>query len=236
MRQDRAVHPDDVVALMHHDAPPVVLQVALQFDAERSVIPGAVKSAVDFAGLKMKPRRLHRLTIFSMRCVSVGVFIIFATDEHRLTRIQTRELQWREMRRLLAESVESGQREVIPPSGFIRVNLWLTLRFDFHLGLHRVGDKALLVCAMIHFLDFLRRGLFLAGEFQALSKCDACNGESPFGIFIHVANGIVNIFVEHELFFARDREEREHVTARKRCHEGLLRIDQVRITEILGRG
>jgi hypothetical protein len=119
---------------------------------------------------------LHRLTIFSMRWVSVGVLIIFATDEHRLTRIQTRELQWREMRRLLAESIESRQREIIPPSVFIRVNLWLTLRFDFHLGLHRVGDEALLVCAMIHLLDFLRRGLFLAGEFQALPKCDACDG------------------------------------------------------------
>jgi hypothetical protein len=107
-----------------------------------------------------------------MRWVSVGVLIIFATDEHRLTRIQTRELQYREMRHLLAKSIESGQSETIPPSVFIRVNLWLTLRFDFYLGLHRVGDKALLVCAMIHLLDFLRRGLFLAGQFQALSKCD----------------------------------------------------------------
>src|SRR6267154_4413541 len=124
----------------------------------------------------MKPRRLHRLTIFSMRCVSIGVLIIFATDEHRLTRIQTRELQWREICRLLTESIESGQREIIPPSVLIRENLWLTLRFDFHLGLHRVGDKALFVRAMIHLLDFLRRWLFLAGEFQALSKCDACNG------------------------------------------------------------
>src|SRR6266516_3200203 len=150
----------------------------------------------------MKPRRLHRLTIFSMRCVSIGVLIIFATDEHRLTRIQTRELQWREMRRLLAESIESGRKEIIPPSVFIRVNLWLSLRFDFHLGLHRVGDEALLVCAMIHLLDFLRRGLFFAGEFQALSKCDACNGESSFGIFFHYANRVIGVFVEHELLFA----------------------------------
>ena len=52
MREDRAVHPDHVIALMHHDAPPVVLQVAFQFDPEGSVIPGAVESAVDFAGLK----------------------------------------------------------------------------------------------------------------------------------------------------------------------------------------
>src|SRR5436190_8374673 len=37
---------------MHHDAPAVILQVALYFDAERSVIPGAVESAVDLARLK----------------------------------------------------------------------------------------------------------------------------------------------------------------------------------------
>src|SRR5256885_4054326 len=98
----------------------------------------------------MKPRRLHRLTIFSMRCVSIGVLIIFATDEHRLTRIQTRELQWRQMRRLSAESIESGQRAIIPPSVFIRVSLWLRLRFDFHLGFYRVGDEALIVRAMIY--------------------------------------------------------------------------------------
>src|SRR6266550_4370530 len=116
----------------------------------------------------MKPRRLHRLTIFSMRWVSVGVFIIFATDEHRLTRIQTRELQWREMRRLLAESIESGQRDIIPLSVFIRVNLWLTLRFDFHLGLYRVGDETLVMCAVIHLLDLLRRRLLIPREFESL--------------------------------------------------------------------
>ena len=29
VHQDRAVHADDIVALMHHDAPPVIFQVAL---------------------------------------------------------------------------------------------------------------------------------------------------------------------------------------------------------------
>ena len=81
-----------------------------------------------------------------------------------------------------------------------------------------------------------RRGLFLAGEFEALSKCDVCNGESSFGIFFHVADGIVNVFVEHELFFARDGEKRQHVTTRKRCHKGLLGIDQVRVAQISGCG
>src|SRR4029079_750856 len=52
MREDRAVHSDYIIALVHHDTPPVVLQITLKLDAERSVIPRAVESAVDFAGLK----------------------------------------------------------------------------------------------------------------------------------------------------------------------------------------
>ena len=112
----------------------------------------------------------------------------------------------------------------------------LRLRLNGNLGLHRVRDEALLVCAMIHLLDFLSRGLFIAGEFQALSKCDACYGESSFRIFFHIADGIVNVFVEHKSLFARDGEERQHVTARQRSHERFLGIDQVWVTEISGRG
>ena len=52
MHQNRAVHADDVIALVHHDAPPIVLQITLQFDPERAVIPGAVQSAVNFARLE----------------------------------------------------------------------------------------------------------------------------------------------------------------------------------------
>src|SRR5205085_10915384 len=50
--QDRAIHADDVLPLAHHNAPPIILHVPLQLDAERPVIPAAVKSAVDFARLE----------------------------------------------------------------------------------------------------------------------------------------------------------------------------------------
>src|SRR6266403_1661228 len=52
MSQDRAIHTDDIVALVHHHTPPIVFQIALQFDAERTVIPAAVQAAVDFARLE----------------------------------------------------------------------------------------------------------------------------------------------------------------------------------------
>jgi len=52
MREDCAIHAHDVFALVHRHAPPVILQVALELYANGSVIPGAVKAAIDFARLK----------------------------------------------------------------------------------------------------------------------------------------------------------------------------------------
>src|SRR6266478_6213968 len=113
----------------------------------------------------MNPRRLHKLTIFSMRSAFVDVLIIFATDEHRLPQIQTRELDeslWNQWKR--------DDSQVVPPSVLICENLWLSLRFDLDLGFHRICNETLLVRAMIHLLDFLRRWLLLAGEFETLPQ------------------------------------------------------------------
>jgi len=100
-----------------------------------------------------------------MRCESEGVLIIFATDEHRLTQIQTTDLEGCAPSRPCSRNQDDT---VVPPSVFIRGNLWLALCLDFDLSLDRVGDEALLMRGMIHLLDFLRRGLFIAGEFEAL--------------------------------------------------------------------
>ena len=91
----------------------------------------------------------------------------------------------------------------------------LRLRFDCDLGLYRVRDEALLMRAVIHLLDFLRRRLFFAGEFQTLAKDYACDGESSFGIFLHVADRVIIVFVEYEPFFTSDGEKRQHVATRE---------------------
>ena len=101
-----------------------------------------------------------------MRCESEGVLIIFATDEHRLTRIQTTDLEGCAPSRPCSRN--QNDTEVVPPSVFIRGNLWLALCLDFDLSLDRVGDEALLMRGMIHFLDLLCGRLFIAGEFEAL--------------------------------------------------------------------
>ena len=47
--EDRGVEADDVVAELHHRAPPRVLHVALEQHTERPVVPGGPEAAVDLA-------------------------------------------------------------------------------------------------------------------------------------------------------------------------------------------
>src|SRR5438552_18440451 len=47
MHEDRAVEADDVVAVLHHRAPPRVLHVPLELDAERTEVPRGAGAAGD---------------------------------------------------------------------------------------------------------------------------------------------------------------------------------------------
>src|SRR5207237_10284364 len=58
---------------VHHHSPPVVLQVALQFDAERSVIPQAVQSAVNFARLENEAAPLAQADDLFHACRAVAL-------------------------------------------------------------------------------------------------------------------------------------------------------------------
>src|SRR6266851_5271481 len=52
MLQDCAVESNNVAARLHHVAPPRLLDVALEFDAERTVVEGRTEAAVNVAGRK----------------------------------------------------------------------------------------------------------------------------------------------------------------------------------------
>ena len=52
MHQDRRVHPDHVVALLHVRLPPGALDVVLHLHAERPVVPRAGETAVNLAALE----------------------------------------------------------------------------------------------------------------------------------------------------------------------------------------
>src|SRR5687768_2725798 len=58
MHDDRGIDADDIFAFLRHSAPPGLLEVAFEFDAERAVIPKTIDAAVDFRGLENEPASL----------------------------------------------------------------------------------------------------------------------------------------------------------------------------------
>jgi hypothetical protein len=64
-----ASRPDDVVAQLHHRAPPGRLDVAEQEHADGPVVVGGAEAPVDVGEGNTNPRRLQRLTTWSKRSV-----------------------------------------------------------------------------------------------------------------------------------------------------------------------
>src|SRR6267143_4822557 len=58
VHEDRGVQPHHLVALMHEVAPPDALDVVLELDAERAVVPARAGAAVDLARLEDEPAPL----------------------------------------------------------------------------------------------------------------------------------------------------------------------------------
>ena len=52
MHEDRRIESFDVVAGAHHGVPPAILDVALELDAQRAVVPDRAEAAVDLGGLE----------------------------------------------------------------------------------------------------------------------------------------------------------------------------------------
>ena len=70
---DSGFEADDVVALAGHGVPPEFLDVALEFRAQRAVVPKAVDAAVNLGGLVNEPAPLaqrhdffHERILFSL--------------------------------------------------------------------------------------------------------------------------------------------------------------------------
>jgi hypothetical protein len=59
VHEDAGIEPDDVVALLDHGPPPGALDVVLELDAERSVVPDGVDAAVDLGARVDEPAALR---------------------------------------------------------------------------------------------------------------------------------------------------------------------------------
>src|SRR4030095_16998307 len=98
----------------------------------------------------MNPRRLHKLTIFSMRCESGDLLIISATDY--TIRNCCRGVCAKRLCLWFAADTAAGTTP-------------LRLGLDGDVGLDRVRDEALVVRHVIHLLNLFRGWLLIAGEF-----------------------------------------------------------------------
>ena len=85
---------------------------------------------------------------------------------------------------------------------------------------------------MVHLVELLLGRLFVAGKLKFWMQLNPRDCQFAVLIFLHVTDSIVDIFVEQELLFAGDGEEREHVAAGKRSDKRFLGVDQLRISQI----
>ncbi len=60
-QDDRAVEADDVVAAGDHGPPPLPLDVLLELDAQRPVVPSRLRAAIDLAGLEDEASALGQI-------------------------------------------------------------------------------------------------------------------------------------------------------------------------------
>ena len=60
VHEDPGIEPDDVVPLLDHRAPPGPLDVVLELDAQRTVVPDRVDPAIDLAGREDEPAPLRQ--------------------------------------------------------------------------------------------------------------------------------------------------------------------------------
>src|SRR5262249_36465260 len=96
----------------------------------------------------------------------------------------------------------------------------------------RVGNETILVGGMVHLVELIRAGRAISTPANLRAKLDTRDGELALGVFLHVANRLVFVRIEHELLLARDRQERDHVTARERSDHRFRGMRVRRITEI----
>src|SRR6266480_5857587 len=113
----------------------------------------------------MNPRRLHKLTIFSMRWASALRSIdrlYSATDLQGLHRFPAENSI---VAAMSAAFSKTAGHACLYSICVVR-HPGLCLRFDCDFGLHGIGDETLLVSHMIHLFDLFRGWLFITREFE----------------------------------------------------------------------
>ena len=84
-----------------------------------------------------------------------------------------------------------------------------------HVGFDRVGNETVLVCSVVHFIEFFRAGSSVPAPCDLRAQLNSSDRQLAVGVFLHMADRFVLVGIEHELLLTGNRQEREHVTARE---------------------
>src|SRR6516165_8726149 len=103
-----------------------------------------------------------------------------------------------------------------------------------HVRFDRVCNETILMCSVMHLIEFFCTGFSVAAPRDLRAKLNSSDRQLAVSVFLHMADCLVLVRIEHELLLTGNRQEREHVTARECSYESLLGIDIRRVPQISG--
>ena len=78
---------------------------------------------------------------------------------------------------------------------------------------HRIGDEAVFMRVMVHFLEGRGVDLNARRECHMRMKIDARDGDFPFRVLVHMPYCAVRICVDDKFLLRCDRKESQHMAA-----------------------
>jgi hypothetical protein len=91
----------------------------------------------------------------------------------------------------------------------------LEFRYNY-VGFDRVSNETILMCGMVHFVELLCAWCLISTPGNLRTKLDASDGQFAFGIFLHEADRLVFVRIEHELLLTRNRQKSKRSRVKRR--------------------
>lgn len=106
----------------------------------------------------------------------------------------------------------------------------LSDRFNRDFRRDGISDEAAAVRLLVQMSNVFRRRLSSAAEFNFRAQDDARNSHPALLVLLEISHRMVALPVDDEALLRRDRQEREHMTARQCRDQGFLGIHEHGIT------
>src|SRR5262249_49028075 len=84
-----------------------------------------------------------------------------------------------------------------------------------HVRFVRVCNETILMCSVVHRIVFFCPWSSVAAPGDLRAYLNSSDHQLAVSVFLHMADCLVLVRIEHELLLTGNRQEREHVTARE---------------------